>query len=92
MQLLVGRLEAAGTFQSRAAGEISVDQKALRGAADLDQAVEITELKIITDLELGKLKREFCQEADFLVNDEADVNSEGAARIAHVNLNECLED
>ncbi len=87
MQLLVGRLEATGTLQRGTAGKIAGDQKALGRAAYLYKAAEVVQLKIVTDLELGKLKRKFCYEADFLVNDEADVNSEGTARIAHVNLN-----
>jgi hypothetical protein len=75
--------KAADTLHVDIAMKIALNYEALRGAANAGHTSEISQLKVFIYQDLIKLKGELMGVADFLVNDEADVDSERFSRVSH---------
>ena len=83
VEKLVKRRQAAYAAQFRACREVTGEEQSLRGAADGKVTHELTHLQVRAQLELRQVKVKLVAVADLLVQDEADVDAQGIACVAH---------
>jgi len=83
IQLMVEVSQTAHTFQRGLGGKIGLHEQPLRRSADVDNALEVAKFEVVVEGDFVEGKREIVTAPDFLVDDKADIDTEGSAWVGH---------